>query len=437
MVDSKTKPEATLATETVVAKLSFLEDLSRRDFTLAYQGPKGEHTIAIDHHATVGSASRATVHLPDRTVSRLHCELRERDGELWVKDLESKNGTWVNGVRVLEACVPEGARLQLGQSELRVGRELQERTVGLWPHERFGSMVGRSVQSRELFSTLHRFAATNAPVLILGETGTGKDEAARAVHTFSPRNRKPFVVLDCTAFSEQLIESELFGHARGAFTGAIADREGAFEAADRGTLFLDEVGELPLEFQTRLLRVLETGEVRRLGEHEVRKVDVRIIAATHRDLRKMVNAGTFREDLYFRLAVLEVTMPPLRERPDDIELLYRALAPKGAPEPSDELLAEIRRQSWPGNIRQLRNYLVRHFAGLPQPEGAFEAESLALPAPDIDTPFKVLREQWNAHLERTYFKKLLARHDTNVTETARAAGVSRAHLHELIKRHGL
>ncbi len=435
MVDDRAKREVTLATETVVAKLAFLEDLARRAYTVTYHDHKGEHTVAITQTTTVGSASRAAVHLPDRTVSRLHCELRERDGQLWVKDLESKNGTWVNDVRIIEACAPEGARVQLGNAELRVGRETSERNVGLWPHERFGTMVGHSVEMREVFSILHRYAATDAPVLIFGETGTGKDDAARAVHTFSRRNRKPFVVLDCAAFAEELIESELFGHVKGAFTGALADRQGAFEAAAGGTLFLDEVGELPLEFQTRLLRVLETGEVRRLGEQVTRKVDVRVIAATHRDLRTMVNEGTFREDLYFRLAVLEITMPPLRERLEDLPLLWQALAPKGAAAPSDEELGRLAHQMWPGNVRQLRNHIGRHIAGFPAQTS--HASSRDMPTPNIDVPFKELKEQWNEHLEAAYFRKLLAKHDANITETARAAGVSRAHLYAIIKKHGL
>ena len=251
--------------------------------------------------------------IEDATVSRLHAELDPRRDGLWVRDLGSRNGTFVNGVRVVSARVPDGGRVQLGAASITLLPSPTSVSVELWPDTRFGPLVGKSVAMRELFATLARVAAVDATVLVSGETGTGKELVAEAVHGASPRAGGPFVVVDCAALPDQLLQSELFGHARGAFTGAETARAGAIESANGGTVFLDEIGELPLAMQPALLRVLESRTVRRLGETAHRKVDVRFVSATHRDLRAMVTAGAFREDLYFRhRASLPLVVPPLR-----------------------------------------------------------------------------------------------------------------------------
>jgi two-component system response regulator GlrR len=237
-----------------------------------------------------------------------------------VRDLESRNGTWLGGTRVTEVIVEDQATITIGKTTLRVG--MAEADLGR-PEARssFGAAVGASPAMKQLFGILERVSPSDSTVLLLGETGTGKEVLARAIHERSTRAHAPFVVVDCGSVAASLIESELFGHVRGSFTGAVADRNGAFLAADSGTIFLDELGELPLELQPRLLRVLEGGYVRRVGEDKSRRVDVRVIAATHRDLEAEVAANRFRRDLYYRLAVVPITVPPLRDRLDDLQLL--------------------------------------------------------------------------------------------------------------------
>ena len=291
---------------------------------------------------------------------------------------------------------------------------------------------------------LARAAASDATVLLEGETGTGKELAAESLHREGRRRDQPFLVLDCGAVPQDLLDAELFGHARGAFTGADRERAGVFEAASGGTVLLDEVGELPPALQPKLLRVIESREIRRIGETDHRKVDVRIVAATNRDLRAEVNAQRFRADLFFRLAVVQIRMPPLRERPEDLSLLVDAILEQlGMTD--HPLAATLRTQAfrdglaghaWPGNVRELRNYLERCFvlrAPLP-PAGSADAD----PAPGGEpVPLKVARERWLRVFEHAYLQDLLARHDGNVSAAARAAGVDRIHLYRLLWRNGL
>ncbi|MBL8678088.1 MAG: sigma-54-dependent Fis family transcriptional regulator [Myxococcales bacterium] len=334
--------------------------------------------------------------------------------------------------------------------------------------DRLGPLLGRSAAMRELFARLLKIAATDAPAFIHGETGTGKELVARAVHERSTRARAPFVIVDCAALPDNLLEAELFGHARGAFTGAHTTREGAFESAAGGTVFLDEIGELPLSMQPKLLRVLESRTIRRIGESQHRPVDVRIVTATHRDVPSMVRDGAFREDLYFRLAVLPVSVPPLRERGDDVLLLARSFLPEALRHaPLDPRLVDaLLRRRWPGNVRELRN-TIKRVASLGIEEAIdtpFQAPSATtvsefahqappplapslpetsppttMPGPLCDTrvPFKVLRDQWLDHLERSYITLLLAQHDRNITAVAAAAGLDRTYIHRLLKKHGL
>jgi two-component system, NtrC family, response regulator GlrR len=415
--------------------------------------------VTIEEVAVIGSAPGAGIVLDDRSVSRLHAELEPQIDGLWIRDLGSLNGSYVNGIRVVQASVPEGGTIRVGTTDIKVTYGEPALPPHLWEGSSFGPLLGASPPMRELFGVLAQVAPTASSVLVQGETGTGKELVARAIHEASPRAGEPFIVVDCAALPEPLLESELFGHARGAFTGAIAARQGAFEAANGGTLFLDEVGELPLSMQPKLLRVLESRTVRRVGETQHRTVDVRIVSATHRDLRQMVNLEAFREDLYFRLAVLPVRVPPLRERSVDVPLLLErflgrsALTTFGA-----ERLDALVRAPWLGNVRELRNFVERVLAFGPDramalggspTSAAAPDEPVARPAPsspELDaspseasllSELKDFREAWVHRGEAIYLKHLLERHQNNVAAAARAAGVNRTHLYKLIKKHGV
>jgi transcriptional regulator with GAF, ATPase, and Fis domain len=411
---------------------------------LSWRDPAGDRQATVEERIVLGSAPGVDVVVADRTVSRLHAELDPREDGVWVRDLGSRNGTFVNGVRVERARIPQGGTLRLGSTSIEVSYDPETIAVELWPHKSFGPLLGRSVVMRRLFARLDKIARTDSSVLVVGETGTGKELVARAIHDASPRKEGPLVVVDCAALPESLIEAELFGHAKGAFTGAAEARAGAIEAADGGTVFLDEIGELPLSVQPKLLRVLESREVRPVGESRHKKVDVRFVSATHRDLRQMVNAGAFREDLYFRIAVLPVTVPPLRERPDDVPLLAEHLLPPGAEPLDDELVTELGRRPWLGNVRELRNFVERAHA-LGAAEALALSASPAAATTTVDTGadvsleglYKEARERWLDRFERDYFRLLLERHGRNVAEAARAAGVDRTYVYRMIRRHSL
>ncbi|WP_233561731.1 sigma 54-interacting transcriptional regulator, partial [Sorangium cellulosum] len=313
----------------------------------------------------VGSHPSNDLVLADRAVSRFHCILERVRSTFRLTDVGSRNGTYIAGVRVrdADAVLPE-CRIELGESVVRIrdADAVAETEIARAPS--FGALQGLSVPMRRLFPILERVAKSAPDVLIEGENGTGKEVIATELVQRSARANKPLVIVDCGAISPSLIESELFGHVRGSFTGASRDRAGAFEEADGGTVFLDEIGELPLEMQPKLLRALASREVRRLGEGRVRKVDIRVIAATNRRLEREVNSGRFREDLYYRLSVLTVRVPPLRERKEDIGLLVQCfLNELGAIDKADlfppEVIEDMKRYDWPGNVRELRNYVER------------------------------------------------------------------------------
>jgi DNA-binding NtrC family response regulator len=343
-------------------------------------------------------------------------------------------------VRVVEAPLHDDALLTLGRTQLRFRIGTRQIQIPLSKRTRFGRLVGVSVPMRATFEVLERATASDATVLLLGETGTGKDLAAESIHQEGARRDGPFVVVDCGAIPPGLLESELFGHERGAFTGADTTRIGALEAASGGTLFLDEVGELSLELQPKLLRAIERREVQRLGSAQRIPIDVRFLAATNRNLREEVNARRFRADLYFRLAVLVVTLPPLRARPLDLPLLLDALlddlGARALPAAANlrALQTELQRHAWPGNVRELRNYvetaLVRDDAALP-------SSTSELPAIDPSQPLRAVRDRWVRYVERRYLEELLAAHGGNVSAAARAAGIDRVHFHRLLARTGL
>ena len=391
----------------------------------------------------IGSHPLNEVEVRDRTVSRFHCEVFvDRDGRAWVKDLGSRNGTRVNGVRVREAELQEGMVLRVGQLELVFTPLAERNELPVAPVTSFGTLVGSSVPLRTAFAQLAKAAAKDVTVLLTGESGTGKSEAAELLHEQSGRAAKPLRVVDCAAVPANLLESELFGHERGAFTGAIQRRVGVFEEAEGGTVFLDEVGELPLDLQPKLLRVLEAREVRRLGANRYLPVDVRVVAATNRDLRAEVNVGRFRPDLYFRLAVLTVRLPPLRERPGDIPLIAKQLlgrltldeeTRRALAEPA--FLSRLQLSPWPGNVRELRNHLERCAALQEALQPATEDPSPQhLDALDVSIPFSEARRRLLDSFEQGYVRALLDRHDGNVSRAAATAGVDRAHLHRIMRR---
>jgi DNA-binding NtrC family response regulator len=393
----------------------------------------------------IGTHQGADVVLTDGAVSRQHCEIvLAREGYL-VRDLDSTNGTFVDSVRAIEVLLDGEARLRVGQTELRL-KPLDEMVeIPLAPETRFGPLLGKSPAMRRLFEVLGRISPLGSTVLIVGESGTGKELAARAIHEHSPRAAGPFVVVDCGALPATLAESELMGHERGAFTGAVRDRPGAFEAASGGTIFLDEVGELPLETQVKLLGALERRQTQRLGGGEPRKVDVRVIAATNRDLRREVNRGAFREDLYFRLAVVTVEMPPLRQRPEDIPLYVEAFLADLPPEARQyfdaETQARLEKHPWPGNVRELRNAVERG-AALGTLELAPSAASATAATPtagsvDVAIPFKVGKALLVEEYERVYVPKLMEAHAGNITRAAQAAGIDRVYLLRLLDKFGL
>jgi two-component system, NtrC family, response regulator GlrR len=389
--------------------------------------------------SSIGQHPSNDVVLADRTISRFHCEILLDEGGARVRDLQSRNGTRVDGTRVVEAYLSDGAELRLGRAPIHV--RLGDERVAQLVSERteLGPLVGHSASMRAAFALLEKAAASETTVLLEGETGTGKEGAAEALHLGSPRRDKPLVVVDCAAIPATLMESELFGHEKGAFTGASARRAGAFEEADGGTILLDEIGELPLELQPKLLRALERKEIRRVGSNQMSRVDVRLIAATHRDLRAAVNDHQYRADLYYRLSVVRITLPPLRERLEDIPLLVgRLLQRMGArPEVSAELqrpefLAGLQRHSWPGNVRELRNFLERCTV-FQQPMPLEGKEG----GPGEPASFAEARQLSIDAFERGYLERLMASHDGKVAAAAQQAGMGRAHLYRLLHKHGL
>jgi len=406
---------------------------------------EGTRHTCVRERTLIGTDALADLLLSDPTVSRAHCEIVVSDGKVIVRDLESRNGTSVNGVSVVAAHLTNGSVIRVGRTELLFEAGRPEKALPRSDVDRFGSLVGTSPAMQAVFEFLERVAASDVTVLVQGETGTGKDLAASSIHAASERRDKPFIVVDCGAISPHLLESELFGHERGAFTGADKARAGVFESAQGGTIFFDEVGELGAELQPKLLRVLEQREVRRVGGTAVIPIDVRVIAATNRDLAEQVREGQFRADLYYRLMVAQVTMPPLRERKQDIPLLVRAILEQM--EASDhcdallaraDFLAELYRHDWPGNARELRNYLSRCLAVQDYVPIARLREVHDHVEPiDVDVPLRDARERWLEKLEHAYLEKILAAHNNNVTLAARAAGLNRAHFHRLLARHGL
>lgn len=393
---------------------------------------------------SIGKHPANDLTIDDASVSRFHCEIRIHERGPRIHDLGSSNGTLLDGVNIEAAHPRDRSLIRLGSVLLRL--ELLEATnpVPLSGRVEFGSLVGSSSAMRACYAEMERAARCSSTVLFVGETGTGKTTAAEAIHLESQRSKAPFIVVDCGTLPPQLMESELFGHEKGAFTGADKLRRGAFEEADEGTVFLDEIAELPLDLQVKLLRVIETRKIRRIGNVHDIKVDVRIMAATHKDLRTEMNAGRFRQDLYYRLEVLPVRLPALRERPEDIpHIAQKLLQEMNVGEEikanllRKETLAELQRVAWAGNIRELRNYLERcaiFERALPIRNGELPAMEDVL---DLRRTLAQERDRVIEKFEKKYLRAILEEHGGNVTKAARAAGISRIHFHRLLHKYGI
>lgn len=410
----------------------------------------------------IGSREGNEILLTDDTVSRNHAEVTRTPHGILLRDLESTNGTFMGPVRIREVYLGENRRFRVGRTEIEFTPIDEVIDIVPAPSTRFEGLVARSVPMREVFSVLERVAPTELTILVTGETGTGKELVSRAIHNRSKRKNGPFVVFDCGAVPRNLVESELFGHERGAFTGAVAPRAGVFEQAHGGTIFLDELGELPLELQPTLLRVLEQREVRRVGDRRMRPIDVRVVAATNRDVDQLVREGKFRQDLYYRLAVVEIPLPPLRERREDLDLLIRHALETASFEHevtgvTPEVEAVFSAWHWPGNVREVRNVILRaipfcegHTIGVESlPEAlrqAFPAgqapttateEGAGVALPGADQSLKEARDQLIDAFERHYLEDLLERAGGNLSKAARIAGVDRKTIARMLKRHGI
>jgi DNA-binding NtrC family response regulator len=396
----------------------------------------------------VGKGSSCDLIFPDPTVSRTHFEIAKQGDSFVIRDLGSTNGTTVDGLRIKEAFLLPGSRIAAGKVELIFQPVYEGLEPGAEECEKFGSLVARSPSVKVILGLLRKAAQAGTTVLLSGETGVGKSALAKAIHQEGQRRAGPFVVFDCAAQAPTLIESELFGVIKGAFTGATHSRPGACEQAEGGTLFLDEIEDLPLELQPKLLRVLEEREVRRLGASRATKLDVQVVAASKVDLDRASREGRFRRDLYFRIAVVEVQVPPLRERKEDIPLLADIfleglMGPSAWSRLTPALKEELENYSWPGNLRELRNVLERL-----QCIGPSERQSLTnfedskvsdTPSMnfDFERPFKEAKEELIDAFERQYLEKLLAKSKGRIAPAAREAGLNRKYFYDLLRKHGL
>jgi DNA-binding NtrC family response regulator len=446
-----TGPLPSIPTQTVVgARAKSSDRIATQEFhlVLVTAGKLGTAYPLLGRETKIGKAPDNDVVLDHPTVSRNHLTVSRQGDRFLVQDLGSTNGTFVDGAQVREAFLKPGALLEVGDVQLRFQPVVSPMTMEPSGEDRLGDLVGKSLPMRTIFALLKRIAPTDSTLLITGETGSGKGAAAKTIHKLSPRSSGPMIVFDCASVSDSLIESELFGHERGAFTGAVSQRIGCLERASGGTLFIDEIDDLALDLQPKLLRALEDREFRRLGSSTPVSFDTRIVAASKKDLWAQTQAGRFREDLYFRLSVFTVNLPSLRERHEDIPLLVDAFA--HAPL-WDRLPEKVREQfmahTWPGNVRELRNALERakHMSDIPEltadsllreystqqaPQGEF------LPV-DYTGSFKEKKEDLIRAFEREYLTRLLSRCKGNVAKASREANLDRKHLYSLLHKYGL
>jgi transcriptional regulator with GAF, ATPase, and Fis domain len=465
--------------------------LRRCKLVAVKDGEVTEHVFDKDV-VTIGAMDDNDLVLEDETVSRNHCKIFLEGDQYMVADLDSTNGTFVNRVRIREAWLKQDCTVTLGKTELRFMPVDEKLNVIPSDKQRYGEIIGRNAKIREVYSILEKISPTDATVIIEGETGTGKEVVARTIHTQSRRREGPFIVFDCSAVPENLIESELFGHEKGSFTGAFNTRQGVFEMAHGGTVFLDELGELALELQPKLLRVLEQREVKRVGGSRPIKVDVRVVAATNRDLEEEVREQRFREDLFYRLSVVRLLLPPLRERKEDIPLLIKHFLKSGnfnrdrdggrkVNQIHPQALQRMMDYEWPGNVRELLNVVERavsfsetgqiepsdlpdHVGGRPMPTPA----AIAMPhlpgmgglthghghgdtrpavktgqgpavTPEVEYggTFKDAKEKWISSFERDYILHLLRKNNNNISHAARESEIDRKYFRKLMKKYGI
>src|SRR6188508_1399909 len=432
-------------------KTQVLEDLpafsrqTQGGIFLAIAGPDRGESVQMRPGRSIyfGSSPECEMTLTDKTVSRRHLMAVWEGDTVVLRDQGSTNGTFIQGSRFKEITIGFGAEFKLGRTVIKYLPE--EEIVDPEPIEQnaLGHLIGGDTKMRQLFKLMQDVSATDATVLIEGETGTGKELIAEEIHNHSHRRDGPFIVFDCGSVPRELIESALFRHVKGSFTGAIGDRRGAFADAHGGTIFLDEIGEMALDLQPSLLRVLDKRAVRKVGSNTYEKIDVRVVAATNRDLRAEVAKKSFREDLYYRLAVIRVSVPPLRERGADIPLLVQHFVQSFGPQlgVSPEDMAKLVRHSWPGNVRELRNVIERACLLARGTSINLEDALVSEAAPSLgirtDLPFKEAKGQLVEMFEREYIEDLMRRHKMNLSAAAREAQIDRKHLRELIRKYGL
>ena len=463
----------------------------RRCILQAVDDPSMEWTFDKEE-IRIGSMDDNDVVLNDDTVSRYHCRIIQDDTGYVLVDNRSTNGTFINKVRIREGFLKPGCIVAVGQSQVKFNAREEEVQIVPSRSDRCAGLIGGNARMREIYSIIEKIAPTATTVVIDGETGTGKEVVAQAIHSLSPRSRNDLVVFDCGAVPPNLIESELFGHEKGSFTGAVMTRQGLFEQADGGTLFLDELGELPIDLQPKLLRALEQREVRRVGSTKAAKVDVRIIAATNRNLEDEVRAGRFRQDLFYRLSVVRLHLPSLRERADDIPLLVQHFfdtgsynrGPNGQPKVrriARDAMTALQNYPWPGNVRELVNVVERavsfcdgeqlEASDLPdyvrsarassssgatgkhptvkRPQTAPAGNPVVSMDPNAPAPappeallgegvtFKDAKERWVASFERDYILQMLRRNNGNISHAARAADIDRKYFRKLMKKYDI
>ncbi len=425
-------------------------------------GPdRGKELVVAKPIVRIGTNEKCDLVLSDNTVSRFHCEIRHIRDEYLLVDHDSTNGTYVGELRLREAYLYPNCEMLVGNSLVRFMPLVEEIPVYPIARNRYGSLIGSSSRMRATYGIIDKVAPSELSAVIEGETGTGKELVARAIHERSRRARGPLVIFDCSAFPENLLESELFGHEKGAFSGAIRTHRGVFERAEGGTIFFDELGEMSVALQPKFLRALESGEIRRVGGERTIRVDVRVVAATNRNLSTLVEEGKFRQDLFYRLAKVRIELPSLRDRLEDLGLLIEhfmqelrqrdeSVVARGF---APAVIDALRTYDWPGNVRELRNVVERAATFCETDEvqvddlpgelrarlGHADLAGRVLPVPAIQPGenLKDAKERMVAQFEREYLLQLLERHNQNISRVAREAGIDRRHVYRLMKKYDI
>lgn len=424
--------------------------LSKFKLSLISGEMKGKEYTLTRPVVKVGTKNDNDLVTKDETMSRNHFEILQNKEGYLIRDLESRNGIFINGVRVKEAFLSPNAVIRAGKTEMKFVPLDETFEVVPSKKNRYAQLIGGSTAMRKIYTIIDKIASSDVTVIIEGESGTGKELVASAIHEKSKRNKKPFVVFDCSAVAENLIESELFGHEKGAFTGATGLRNGAFELADSGSIFLDEIGELVLDLQPKLLRVLESRHIRRVGGDRLLPIDVRVVAATNRNLESEVKKGNFREDLFYRLNVVPIYLPPLRKRKEDIPMLVEHFIEmhnqnaeqkvEGVTSSAMEILVS---HEWPGNVRELKNTISRAISLMDgtqiEPDDIPERVRVPIARAELeirdDLGFKDAKEQWIGAFEKQYLEDILKKNNFNISAAAKDAGIDRKSVQRLMKKY--